>query len=121
MAAAGVAPHRTRQAPLPALPRWSLSQLAHPYRTMILRAMETVVSNHISELDKDVARAAVLRASSEMTRAKVCGVAGPAWLSPAPERLGAGVGLAASAGPWPCAPGGEGRPPSRHLRGGSWG
>ncbi|XP_036089078.1 maestro heat-like repeat-containing protein family member 1 isoform X5 [Rousettus aegyptiacus] len=45
-------------------------KLAHPYRTMILRAMETVVSNHISELDKDMARAVILLASSEMTKAK---------------------------------------------------
>ncbi|XP_036904684.1 maestro heat-like repeat-containing protein family member 1 isoform X3 [Sturnira hondurensis] len=45
-------------------------KLAHPYRTMILRAMETVVSNHISELDKDVARAAVILASNEMTKTK---------------------------------------------------
>ncbi|KAM8786647.1 maestro heat-like repeat-containing protein family member 1 isoform 1-T1 [Rhynchonycteris naso] len=45
-------------------------KLAHPYRTMILRAMETVVSNHISELDKDMARAIILLASSEMTKAK---------------------------------------------------
>ncbi|XP_037022375.2 maestro heat-like repeat-containing protein family member 1 isoform X2 [Artibeus jamaicensis] len=45
-------------------------KLAHPYRTMILRAMETVVSNHISELDKDVARAAVILASNEMTKVK---------------------------------------------------
>uniref|UniRef100_A0A452V4Z4 Maestro heat like repeat family member 1 n=1 Tax=Ursus maritimus TaxID=29073 RepID=A0A452V4Z4_URSMA len=45
-------------------------KLAHPYRTMILRAMETVVSGHISELDKDMARAIILLASSEMTRAK---------------------------------------------------
>lgn len=49
------------------------AQLAHPYRTMILRAMETVVSGHISELDKDVARAVIFLASSEMTRAKVGG------------------------------------------------
>ncbi|XP_070078665.1 maestro heat-like repeat-containing protein family member 1 isoform X6 [Equus caballus] len=45
-------------------------KLAHPYRTMILRAMEVVVSNHISELDKDMARAIILLASSEMTKAK---------------------------------------------------
>ncbi|XP_064443774.1 maestro heat-like repeat-containing protein family member 1 isoform X13 [Mirounga angustirostris] len=45
-------------------------ELAHPYRTMILRAMETVVSGHISELRKDKARAIILLASSEMTRAK---------------------------------------------------
>lgn len=53
-------------------------QLAHPYRTMILRAMETIVSNHISELDKDMVRAIILLASSEMTKAKVCGC----WPSP---------------------------------------
>lgn len=45
-------------------------KLAHPYRTMILRAMETIVSNHISELDKDMVRAIILLASSEMTKAK---------------------------------------------------
>ncbi|XP_054564363.1 maestro heat-like repeat-containing protein family member 1 isoform X2 [Eptesicus fuscus] len=37
---------------------------------MILRAMETIVSNHISELDKDTVRAIILLASSEMTKAK---------------------------------------------------
>lgn len=47
------------------------AQLTHPYRTMILRAMETVVSGHIGELHKDKARAIILLASSEMTRAKV--------------------------------------------------
>lgn len=41
---------------------------------MILRAMETVVSNHISELDKDMAKAVILLASSEMTKVKVRGV-----------------------------------------------
>ncbi|XP_058421144.1 maestro heat-like repeat-containing protein family member 1 isoform X6 [Diceros bicornis minor] len=45
-------------------------KLAHPYRTMILRAMEVVVSSHISELDKDMARAIILLASSEMTKVK---------------------------------------------------
>ncbi|KAM5211024.1 maestro heat-like repeat-containing protein family member 1 isoform 12-T21 [Hipposideros larvatus] len=45
-------------------------KLAHPYRTMILRAMQTVVSSHISELDKDMARAVILLASSEMTKVK---------------------------------------------------
>ncbi|XP_036278441.1 maestro heat-like repeat-containing protein family member 1 isoform X1 [Pipistrellus kuhlii] len=45
-------------------------KLAHPYRTMILKAMETIVSNHISELDKDMVRAIILLASSEMTKAK---------------------------------------------------
>lgn len=47
------------------------AQLAHPYRTMILRAVEVVVSSHIGELDKAQARAVTLLASSEMTRAKV--------------------------------------------------
>nr|XP_020739718.1 maestro heat-like repeat-containing protein family member 1 isoform X5 [Odocoileus virginianus texanus] len=45
-------------------------KLAHPYRTMVLRAMETVVSNHIGELDKDMARAIILLASNEMTKVK---------------------------------------------------
>uniref|UniRef100_A0A8D0NBN0 Maestro heat-like repeat-containing protein family member 1 n=1 Tax=Sus scrofa TaxID=9823 RepID=A0A8D0NBN0_PIG len=45
-------------------------KLAHPYRTMILRAVETVVSSRIGELDKDVARTIILLASGEMTRAK---------------------------------------------------
>ncbi|XP_027456396.2 maestro heat-like repeat-containing protein family member 1 isoform X1 [Zalophus californianus] len=49
---------------------WQHEKLAHPYRTMILRAMETVVSGHISELHKDKAGAIILLASSEMTRAK---------------------------------------------------
>lgn len=40
---------------------------------MILRAVETVVSSRIGELDKDVARTIILLASGEMTRAKVCG------------------------------------------------
>ena len=90
------------------------SQLAHPYRTMILRAMETVVSNHISKLDKDMARAAVLLASGEMTKAKVCRVAakplpgrrtrrGSASLAglSIPMHADAGLGLAAS-GSGPC-------------------
>lgn len=47
------------------------AQLAHPYRTMILRAVEVLVSSHIGELDKAEARAVTLLASSEMTRAKV--------------------------------------------------
>lgn len=45
-------------------------KLAHPYRTKILRAMETVLSSHIQELDKDTAGAVILLASSEMTRTK---------------------------------------------------
>ncbi|XP_007464667.1 PREDICTED: maestro heat-like repeat-containing protein family member 1 [Lipotes vexillifer] len=45
-------------------------KLAHPYRTMILRVMETVVSSHIGELDKGLARASILLASSEMTKVK---------------------------------------------------
>lgn len=46
-------------------------QLAHPYRTKILRAMETILSSHIHDLDKDTASAVILLASSEMTRTKV--------------------------------------------------
>lgn len=46
-------------------------QLAHPYRTKILRAMETVLSSHIHDLDKDTAGAVILLATSEMTRTKV--------------------------------------------------
>lgn len=46
-------------------------QLAHPYRTKILRAMETILSSHIDELDKDIAVIAILLASNEMTRIKV--------------------------------------------------
>ncbi|XP_068839367.1 maestro heat-like repeat-containing protein family member 1 isoform X2 [Capricornis sumatraensis] len=45
-------------------------KLAHPYRSMILRAMEIVVSNHIGELDKDMTRAIILLASNEMTKVK---------------------------------------------------
>ncbi|XP_006830837.1 PREDICTED: maestro heat-like repeat-containing protein family member 1 isoform X2 [Chrysochloris asiatica] len=45
-------------------------KLAHPYRAMILKAMEAVVRSHISELDKDTARAVILLASNEMTKAK---------------------------------------------------
>lgn len=50
---------------------------------MILRAMETVVSNHISELDKDMAKAVILLASSEMTKVKVCGCQPSPHLPPA--------------------------------------
>ncbi|KAL6081286.1 hypothetical protein STEG23_037567, partial [Scotinomys teguina] len=45
-------------------------KLAHPYRTKVLRAMETVLSSHIHELDKDTAGIVILLASSEMTRTK---------------------------------------------------
>ncbi|XP_029325466.1 maestro heat-like repeat-containing protein family member 1 isoform X5 [Mus caroli] len=45
-------------------------KLAHPYRTKILRAMETVLSSHIHDLDKDTAGAVILLATSEMTRTK---------------------------------------------------
>lgn len=45
-------------------------KLAHPYRTKILRAMETILSSHIHNLDKDTASAVILLASSEMTRTK---------------------------------------------------
>ncbi|XP_051015759.1 maestro heat-like repeat-containing protein family member 1 [Acomys russatus] len=45
-------------------------KLAHPYRTKILRAMETVLSSHIHEVDKDTTAVVILLASSEMTRTK---------------------------------------------------
>ncbi|XP_034373201.1 maestro heat-like repeat-containing protein family member 1 isoform X1 [Arvicanthis niloticus] len=45
-------------------------KLAHPYRTKILRAMETVLASHIHDVDKDTAGAVILLASSEMTRTK---------------------------------------------------
>ncbi|XP_027621754.1 maestro heat-like repeat-containing protein family member 1 isoform X2 [Tupaia chinensis] len=45
-------------------------KLAPPYRAMVLRAMEKVLSNHASELDKDTASSVILLASSEMTRTK---------------------------------------------------
>lgn len=60
-------------------------QLARPHRTAILRAMEKVVSSHTGELDKAAARAAVLLASREMTKAKVLGAwAGSAGRGQAP-------------------------------------
>ncbi|XP_045152237.1 maestro heat-like repeat-containing protein family member 1 isoform X5 [Echinops telfairi] len=45
-------------------------KLAHPYRAMILKAMEAIVRSHIGELDKDMVRAVILLASNEMTKAK---------------------------------------------------
>lgn len=45
-------------------------KLAHPYRAKVLRAMETILSSHIHELDKDTAGIVILLASSEMTRTK---------------------------------------------------
>ncbi|XP_023579631.1 maestro heat-like repeat-containing protein family member 1 isoform X2 [Octodon degus] len=48
-------------------------KLAHPYRAVILRAMETVLSSHIHKLDKDTASAIILLASNEMTRTKELG------------------------------------------------
>lgn len=73
-------------------------QLAHPYRTMVLRAMETIVSNHISELGKDMARAIILLASSEMTKVKVC-AAGQAPQRPGAAPAGCGRGSGASFSP----------------------
>ena len=43
--------------------------------------MEIVVSNHIGELDKDMARAIILLASNEMTKVKVWGIPALAWLT----------------------------------------
>ncbi|XP_021106021.1 maestro heat-like repeat-containing protein family member 1 isoform X7 [Heterocephalus glaber] len=45
-------------------------KLAHPYRAMVLRAMETVLTSHIHKLDKDTASTIILLASSEMTMTK---------------------------------------------------
>ncbi|XP_062043851.1 maestro heat-like repeat-containing protein family member 1 isoform X4 [Lepus europaeus] len=45
-------------------------KLAHPYRAMVLRAMETVLSSHTCRLDKDTASTVLLLASSEMTKTK---------------------------------------------------
>ncbi|XP_077022638.1 maestro heat-like repeat-containing protein family member 1 isoform X3 [Tamandua tetradactyla] len=45
-------------------------KLAHPHRTMILKAMEAVVSSHLSRLDQSTAKAVILLASSEMTKVK---------------------------------------------------
>ncbi|XP_076692216.2 maestro heat-like repeat-containing protein family member 1 isoform X5 [Callospermophilus lateralis] len=45
-------------------------KLAQPYRALILRAMEMVLSSHIHQLDKDTASILILLASSEMTRTK---------------------------------------------------
>ncbi|KAM5281324.1 maestro heat-like repeat-containing protein family member 1 isoform 2-T2 [Ctenodactylus gundi] len=45
-------------------------KLAYPYRALILRAMETVLSSHIQKLDKATASAVILLASNEMTRTK---------------------------------------------------
>ncbi|XP_048215034.1 maestro heat-like repeat-containing protein family member 1 isoform X2 [Perognathus longimembris pacificus] len=48
-------------------------KLAHPYRAMVLRAMETVLSSHIYKLDTDTASIVILLASSEMTKTKELG------------------------------------------------
>ncbi|XP_037383816.1 maestro heat-like repeat-containing protein family member 1 isoform X2 [Talpa occidentalis] len=45
-------------------------KLAPPCRTRILQAVETVLSSHLGELDKDTARALILLAANEMTRVK---------------------------------------------------
>ncbi|XP_062935287.1 maestro heat-like repeat-containing protein family member 1 isoform X2 [Cynocephalus volans] len=45
-------------------------KLAHPYRAMVLRAMEAILSSCPSELDKDTASIVILLASNEMTRTK---------------------------------------------------
>ncbi|XP_023364135.1 maestro heat-like repeat-containing protein family member 1 isoform X1 [Otolemur garnettii] len=51
------------------------SKLAHPYRALVLRAMEMVLSRHTGKLDKDTANIVIHLASSEMTKTKelVCG------------------------------------------------
>uniref|UniRef100_A0A8C2T6I2 Maestro heat like repeat family member 1 n=1 Tax=Coturnix japonica TaxID=93934 RepID=A0A8C2T6I2_COTJA len=45
-------------------------KLAYPHRVIILKAMETVVKNNISSLDKSTAKVVILLASSEMTKSK---------------------------------------------------
>ncbi|XP_058132158.1 maestro heat-like repeat-containing protein family member 1 isoform X3 [Dasypus novemcinctus] len=45
-------------------------KLAHPHRTMILKAMEAVVSSHLGRLDQSTAKAVILLASNEMTKVK---------------------------------------------------
>uniref|UniRef100_A0A8C3M1X7 Maestro heat like repeat family member 1 n=1 Tax=Chrysolophus pictus TaxID=9089 RepID=A0A8C3M1X7_CHRPC len=46
------------------------SQLAYPHRVIILKAMETVVKNNISSLDKSTAKVVIFLASNEMTKSK---------------------------------------------------
>uniref|UniRef100_A0A803XNT1 Maestro heat like repeat family member 1 n=1 Tax=Meleagris gallopavo TaxID=9103 RepID=A0A803XNT1_MELGA len=45
-------------------------KLAYPHRVIILKAMETVVKNNISSLDKSTAKAVIFLASNEMTKSK---------------------------------------------------
>uniref|UniRef100_A0A8V5H0T3 Uncharacterized protein n=1 Tax=Melopsittacus undulatus TaxID=13146 RepID=A0A8V5H0T3_MELUD len=46
-------------------------KLAYPHRVIILKAMETVVRNNISLLDKGTAKVVIFLASNEMTKSKV--------------------------------------------------
>ncbi|XP_031465320.1 maestro heat-like repeat-containing protein family member 1 [Phasianus colchicus] len=45
-------------------------KLAYPHRVIILKAMETVVKNNISSLDKSTAKVVIFLASNEMTKSK---------------------------------------------------
>ncbi|KAM9235094.1 maestro heat-like repeat-containing protein family member 1 isoform 2-T2 [Leptosomus discolor] len=45
-------------------------KLAYPHRVIILKAMETVVSNNIALLDKSTAKVVIFLASNEMTKSK---------------------------------------------------
>ncbi|KAM6445551.1 maestro heat-like repeat-containing protein family member 1 isoform 2-T2 [Rhynochetos jubatus] len=45
-------------------------KLGYPHRVIILKAMETVVKNNISLLDKSTAKVVIFLASSEMTKSK---------------------------------------------------
>ncbi|XP_065585206.1 maestro heat-like repeat-containing protein family member 1 isoform X3 [Cyrtonyx montezumae] len=45
-------------------------KLAYPHRIIILKAMETVVKNNISSLDKSTAKVVIFLASNEMTKSK---------------------------------------------------
>ncbi|KFV64779.1 Maestro heat-like repeat-containing protein family member 1, partial [Dryobates pubescens] len=46
-------------------------KLAYPHRVIILKAMETVVRNNISLLDKSTVKVVIFLASNEMTKSKV--------------------------------------------------
>ncbi|KAG8431084.1 hypothetical protein GDO86_019454 [Hymenochirus boettgeri] len=46
-------------------------KLSHAHRTIILRAMETIVKNSLTVLTKETAKMVILLASNEMTKSKV--------------------------------------------------
>lgn len=63
----GAAPHLCPSS----LPHSLFSQLAHPYRVILLKAMEAVVKSSLAQLDKSTAKIVIFLASSEMTKSKV--------------------------------------------------